>query len=177
MTKKKVQKENFKPGRSKEEQRTSCQAEEAEAETEELWSEVKCSKLEKLYNTVPDRGIVSTQQQRKPQHNTVQYITVQVLHSTTTAQQHCTDRTTNYSFSSNVKTIHSIYCFNQQQTENQRNCQYLSIRHQTLVRTRLTTSLKHKIRGLESLSFRHPTLERLRLTTSLKQKLRGFEDF
>ena len=107
--KEKSPKENFKPGRSKEEQRKSCQAEEAEAEAEELWSEVKCSKLEKLYNTVPDRGIVAKQQQRTTQHNTVQYTI-----STSTAQynkQHSTQQTGQQTIHSNVKnyTFNSLF--------------------------------------------------------------------
>ena len=105
--KEKSPKEDFKTWKKQRRIEDSCQAEEAEAEAEELWSEVKCSKLEKLYNTVPDRGIVSTQQQRT---TTAQHSTIH--HSASTAQY---NKQHNNTAQTGQQTIHSNvknYTFN-----------------------------------------------------------------
>ena len=101
-------------------------------------------------------------------HSTTQYSILWYNYCTVqqTAQQHCTDRTTNYSFKCKKKLYIQfiVSTSNRQKTREIVNIWASGIKPEN----RLTTSLKHKIRGLESLSFRHPTLDRLGLTTSLK---------
>ena len=85
-------KKNFKTsGGSKEEWNRGqvVKSEEAEAQVEILWSEVKCSKLKKLYNSTWQRYSGKT----ATENNTTKHSTVQhskILHSTTA--QHCTDK-------------------------------------------------------------------------------------
>ena len=133
------------------------------------WGTVEWSEVFKIGETVQHSAWqrYSEHTATENNHSTTQYSILWYNYCTVqqTAQQHCTDRTTNYSFKCKKLYIQFIVSTsNRQKTREIVNIWASGIKPEN----RLTTSLKHKIRGLESLSFRHPTLDRLGLTTSLK---------